>query len=89
MEDTSITLDVQMITQAIIDGNWPVIIMVLGPIIVVIANVITAMTPTKYDNQLGNILSKVLNVLSFNFGWNSNADDPDARDKYTSSRLPY
>lgn len=83
-----VTIDIGAIVQAITEGNWPVVIMVMGPLIVVLANVFTAMTPTTYDNPLGNIISKVLNVLAFNFGWNSNADDSEARDKYNPSKLP-
>lgn len=42
--------------------------------IVTAANVITAMTPTKWDNQVLDGISKVLNALAMNFGKNKNAD---------------
>ena len=55
--------------------TWAIII----PSIVTIANVITAATPTKIDDEIWgkiyNPLSKVFNVLSINFGHNKNADD--------------
>ena len=43
-------------------------------VVVLAANGVTSMTPTKWDNQLMEGLSKVLNALAFNFGKNKNAD---------------
>lgn len=42
--------------------------------LVVAANGITALTPTKLDNKILNGLSLVLNFLAMNFGKNRNAD---------------
>lgn len=39
-----------------------------------VATVITAMTKTKWDNKIVNILSKILNMLAGNVGKNKNAD---------------
>ena len=35
---------------------------------------ITALTPTKTDNKVVNVLLTILNVLSLNIGKNKNAD---------------
>ncbi len=43
--------------------------------LVVAANGITVLTPTKVDDKFVNMLLKVLNFLSGNFGKNRNADD--------------
>ena len=42
--------------------------------IVVAANAVTACTKTTVDNKAINILLKILNFLSMNFGKNKNAD---------------
>ena len=39
-----------------------------------VATVITAITPSKWDNKIVNIISKLLNVLAGNIGKNKNAD---------------
>ncbi len=44
--------------------------------LVVGANAITAITPTTVDDKFVNIVLKILNFLSGNFGANRNADDP-------------
>jgi len=36
---------------------------------------ITAVTPTKSDDKLVDLVLKVLNILSLNIGKNKNADD--------------
>jgi hypothetical protein len=43
--------------------------------IVVAANAVTSCTKTNVDNKAINILLKILNFLSMNFGKNKNADD--------------
>ena len=42
--------------------------------VVVAANGITVLTPTKADNKALDVILKVLNFLSMNFGKNKNAD---------------
>lgn len=42
--------------------------------VVLIANAITAATPTTVDNKYWNYALKALNFLSVNFGKNKNAD---------------
>lgn len=42
--------------------------------LVTAATAITAITPTKWDNQLLDGISKVLNALAGNIGKNKNAD---------------
>ncbi len=44
--------------------------------LVVGANAITVLTPTTVDDKAVNVILKVLNFLSGNFGSNRNADDP-------------
>ena len=46
----------------------PAAVTVLG------ANVVTASTPSRVDNELGNALLVIINFISFNFGKNKNAD---------------
>lgn len=43
--------------------------------VVTACTAITALTPTKTDDELINIVLKVLNVLAGNVGKNKNADD--------------
>ena len=45
-------------------------------LIVTVATVITAMTPTKSDDELMQKVNKILNMLAGNIGHNINADDP-------------
>ncbi|MEK7654763.1 MAG: hypothetical protein AAB323_00710 [Pseudomonadota bacterium] len=45
-------------------------------LIVTVATVITAMTPTKSDDEVLQKVNKILNVLAGNVGYNINADDP-------------
>jgi hypothetical protein len=45
-------------------------------LIVTVCTVITAMTPTKADDELMQKVNKILNVLAGNIGYNINADDP-------------
>lgn len=51
--------------------NWVVAITAL----VTAATGVTALTPTKTDDELINKVLKVLNFLAGNFGKNKNADD--------------
>ena len=44
--------------------------------LVVGANAITVLTPTKVDDKFVNVLLKILNFLAGNFGKNANADAP-------------
>lgn len=43
--------------------------------IVASANAITAVTPSKTNNETLNRIQKVLNILALNIGRNKNADD--------------
>ena len=43
--------------------------------LVTAATAITAMTPTKTDDKIINVILKVLNICAGNFGANRNADD--------------
>lgn len=43
--------------------------------LVVAANGITILTPTKTDNKIVDAILKVLNIVSLNIGKNKNADD--------------
>lgn len=43
--------------------------------VITAATAITALTPTKTDNRIINVVLKVLNVLAGNVGKNKNADD--------------
>lgn len=49
-------------------------------LIVTVCTVITAMTPTKTDDELMQKVNKILNVLAGNIGHNINADDPSISD---------
>ncbi|TNE36261.1 MAG: hypothetical protein EP348_07270 [Alphaproteobacteria bacterium] len=42
---------------------------------VTLATVVTALTPTQWDNELVNQISKILNMIAGNVGHNRNADD--------------
>lgn len=46
--------------------------------VIALANAITAMTPTKTDNEIWNAISKVLNILALNVFKNKNADDTES-----------
>ncbi|MGR3179813.1 MAG: hypothetical protein ACUZ8E_17375 [Candidatus Anammoxibacter sp.] len=39
------------------------------------ATAITALTPTKHDDKILNLILRVLNLLAGNVGKNKNADD--------------
>jgi hypothetical protein len=43
--------------------------------VIVAANAVTACTKTTVDNKILNIVLKILNFMSMNFGHNKNADD--------------
>lgn len=43
--------------------------------VVTAATAITALTPTKTDNKIANVILKVLNILAGNVAKNKNADD--------------
>lgn len=43
--------------------------------LIVAANGITMLTPTKTDNKIIDGILKVLNIISLNIGKNKNADD--------------
>lgn len=43
----------------------------------VAATAITALTPSKADNEFLDVIIKVLNLLAGNVGKNKNADDTD------------
>lgn len=43
--------------------------------VVTAATAVTALTPTKTDDEIFNKVLKVLNFLAGNFGKNKNADD--------------
>lgn len=43
--------------------------------VVTAANGITALTPTKTDDEILNVVLRVLNFLALNIGKNKNADD--------------
>ena len=63
------------------DGFWPWIKGNLGAtigLLVLIANIITSLTPTKADNKIWDPISKILNMIALNVGSNKNADDPEA-----------
>lgn len=60
---------------AVVD-NYPTVINGLLTIVAG-ATVITAVTPTQWDNKAVNMISKLLNVLAGNVGRNRNADDPE------------
>ncbi len=52
-------------------GNWVAAI----TMVVTASNAITVLTPTNVDNQVLDVVLRILNILSGNFGKNKNADD--------------
>jgi hypothetical protein len=47
---------------------------IISTLPVVIANLITMMTPSKADNKILNVILTILNLVSLNIGKNKNAD---------------
>lgn len=43
--------------------------------VVMAANVVTVVTPTRWDDKILDTVSKIVNFLAMNFGKNRNADD--------------
>jgi len=54
----------------------PIALKILVPpaLTVFAANTVTAATPSRVDNDLGNAVLVILNFVSMNFGKNKNAD---------------
>lgn len=47
----------------------------IGSALVLLANVVTSLTPTRWDDRAVDIIFRVLNVIAFNAGKNRNLDD--------------
>lgn len=88
MNETTADIDIGALVEGVTSGNWTLVLVVLIPLIIVIANMVTAAFPTRYGNKVVNMLSWGLNMVAFNFGRNANADDPEARKRFRKSKLP-
>ncbi len=92
MEETTVTIDIEVLVQAAMAGNWVVLLGVLLPVLVTAATVFVALTPTTSRVGWVNTLLSLLNVLSGAVGRARNADDPGAvaiaREKGWLPKLP-